>query len=196
MKYKVGDKVRVRKDLAEKEYPMEDEQYGHVAVSYMCELRGKVVTISNAMRTGYFIKESGYYWTDEMFEGLANEKKILITSDGTEMLARLYVDGKVVKRATAKCSPEDKFDFNVGAKLAFERLCEPELEKKEEYYNGKVVCVSNENNPQIYTVGKIYQFVDGKFTDDNGADMPQLCKIKDFKQWQKYTSSKFIEIKE
>lgn len=124
------------------------------------------------------------------------DKKIVITTDGVETLARLYENGKVVKKATAKCSPEDEFDFNVGAKYAFERLAEPAAEKKEEYYNGKVVCVKVNSNPGIYTAGKIYQFVDGRFIDDTGNQMPRRRQMKDFKEWQKYSASEFIEIKE
>jgi hypothetical protein len=48
--------------------------------------------------------------------------KIVITAEGAETLARLYDGSKVVKSATAKCSPDDKFSFKTGAKLAFERL--------------------------------------------------------------------------
>jgi hypothetical protein len=49
-------------------------------------------------------------------------KKIVITADEKETLARLFEGGKVVKSATAKCSPEDEFDFATGARLAFDRL--------------------------------------------------------------------------
>lgn len=60
-------------------------------------------------------------------------QKIVITTDGKTTLARLY-DGKtVVKAAEAVCSPSDTFDFNVGAKLAMERLTgetETDSEKK------------------------------------------------------------------
>lgn len=48
----------------------------------------------------------------------------------------------------------------------------PKKEKKPEYYNGKVVCVSNENKPFIpirgFTVGKVYSITDGIITGDTG----------------------------
>ena len=62
--------------------------------------------------------------------GIGDRIKIVITHDGKTTLARLYEDNKVVKSATAKCSPDDTFDFETGAKLAFERLIGGE--KKEE----------------------------------------------------------------
>lgn len=73
-------------------------------------------------------------------------------------------------------------------------------EKKPELklYNGKVVCVEVNNNPNLYTVGKIYQFKDGNLIADNGGAYPGTIytQIHTFKDWAKWTSSKFIEIKE
>jgi hypothetical protein len=71
MKYKVGDKVRVRKDLSI------DEDYGIVYCDVeMAKMAGTVVTINKITNTGlYQIKEDSekYFWTEKMFEGLANE---------------------------------------------------------------------------------------------------------------------------
>lgn len=97
--------------------------------------------------------------------------KIVITTDGKTTTARLYEDNKVVKTAEAKCSPEDTFDFKIGAKLAFERLTQEEPPKPK-YYNGKVICTSNKFNPsqtiEGFTVGKIYEIIDGVITADDG----------------------------
>ena len=69
MKYKAGDKVRVREDLVDgKEYG--DDSF----VDEMGPLRGEVVEIERVRPAGYSIKEDDgeWGWTDEMFEGLAN----------------------------------------------------------------------------------------------------------------------------
>lgn len=56
----------------------------------------------------------------------AEMPKILITTDGTTTLARLYEGKKVVKSAEAKYNPADlatfPFDFTEGAGWAFEKL--------------------------------------------------------------------------
>lgn len=65
MKYKVGDKVRIRKDL------VTGGSYGcSVAVDDMTDMAGSVVTIESVGSIGYYIEEDpdGYCWTDEMFE--------------------------------------------------------------------------------------------------------------------------------
>jgi hypothetical protein len=70
MKYKVGDKVRVKKDL------VIDSSYGREDfVEEMKSFIGKIVTISKVIDEEYMILEDDgdYAWTDEMFEGLANE---------------------------------------------------------------------------------------------------------------------------
>ena len=59
--------------------------------------------------------------TKEKIELVANSK-IVITADGAKTLARLYEGDKVIKRAEAKCAPEDTYDFRKGAELAYNRL--------------------------------------------------------------------------
>lgn len=74
MKYKVGDKVRVRSDLEE------SETYGnHTFVKQMEKYKGKLVTISEEHQRFYYIKEDedencNWCWTNEMFEGLVEEE--------------------------------------------------------------------------------------------------------------------------
>ena len=70
MKYKVGDKVRVREDL------IEFEHYKEVLfVPSMSSFKGKIVTIYYTTDIGYKIKEDSkrYYWTDDMFFGKVSE---------------------------------------------------------------------------------------------------------------------------
>lgn len=63
MKYKVGDKVRVRSDLKV------GKGYGeHAFVHNMFKFVGKIVTIESVWKRGYRIEEDTYWWTDEMFE--------------------------------------------------------------------------------------------------------------------------------
>lgn len=68
MKYKVGDKVRVRKDLKV------NEKYGGMkfndVMSWHC---GETVTIGDVSYGRYRIAGCGNYWTDEMFEPVEEE---------------------------------------------------------------------------------------------------------------------------
>lgn len=71
MKYKVGDKVKVRSDL------VKDNWYGYyVYVSAMDNFKGEQ-TIREIRDDGYLIYGdcSNYRWTDEMFEDKVEENK-------------------------------------------------------------------------------------------------------------------------
>lgn len=178
MKYNVGDKVRIVSEWG--------EGCGQNERGEMNKWLGKNMTI-RAIYYGcsYKMKEDvtewrgdGWLWNENCIAGLACEKKIVITSDGTETTARLYDGKKVVKTATAKCSPEDKFDFETGATIAFDRLFE-KYEKKEEpkHFSGKAVCVK----PYFgFTVGKIYEFAAGRCFDDDGELRFGFAKLVDF----------------
>lgn len=80
MKYRVGDVVRVRKDLniSKDDYHMDDDGSSVCIVFKMLEFAGKYVTIKRAIDTldyadawarGYMIEEAeeAFIWTDEMF---------------------------------------------------------------------------------------------------------------------------------
>lgn len=65
MKYKVGDKVRVREDLKE------GERYGkYYFVPPMWEYIGQIVTIKKVCSNRYYIAEDigTWTWTDKMLE--------------------------------------------------------------------------------------------------------------------------------
>lgn len=79
MKYKVGDKVRVREDLSI------DEKYGSLCV--VAEMiKKKIVTIASVHDGYYKVVEDNYEWADEMLNGLAEdeltaEEAIIIKSE-------------------------------------------------------------------------------------------------------------------
>lgn len=128
------------------------------------------------------------------FELIQNQK-IVITTDGRETLARLYEGGKVIKSATAKCHPDDAFDFMVGATVAFNRIITP-AEEEPKYFTGKAVCVKSDRSSLI--VGKIYDF-----SENNGCGKSERCQIlpKPFQSVDEINRAfgercKFLEIKE
>lgn len=72
MKYKIGDKVRVRSDLAV------NKSYGHLTLyNFMGEFRGKIAEVKGVSSNGdYCLKLKGkdfasFYFSEEMIEGLA-----------------------------------------------------------------------------------------------------------------------------
>ena len=69
MKYKVGDRVKVRADLSNKVYT--STEYGltiQTVVSPMLLLAGKHTVITEVDGYQYKIEGSGFRWVDSMFE--------------------------------------------------------------------------------------------------------------------------------
>lgn len=113
-KFKVGDKV-----IAKKGAP-----YGITTNGW----RGVVIGIG---KTSYMMRVKGHGFSEKA-DVLVEQKyfdldtscnqKIVITTDGITTTAKLYSGKTVIKTATAKCSPDDTFDFETGARIAFNRL--------------------------------------------------------------------------
>lgn len=125
-KFKVGDKV-----IAKKSTPYNVTTNGWT---------GEVISVNP--NSGYIKVESEHdeHYTGcfdvnpKYFDLLPNKtnEKIVVTTDGKTTTAKLYNGKTVVKTAEAKCSPDDEFDFLVGAYLAVSRLCGVDSSTKED----------------------------------------------------------------
>lgn len=259
-KFKVGDRVRFRTwDDMEKEFGLDDD--GDIKcrccfsnnMRYLCgtearikKLDGKDVALEDFTSTGAV----GYPWnfsTDMLEPATETRQKmfptIVISTDGKTTKAVKRMEKTEIKRATARCSPEDSFDFDTGAKIAMERLLHTELSSagskfkftlgdviignekassryaitregwigvvvetfkngdvrarssdssavfrlepeyfdrcdfktKPRFYSGKVVCTGSAD--PSFTVGKVYEFADGKCRDNDGTPRPTFVRI-------------------
>ena len=166
-KFKVGDRVRVLRNVT--------------GLSTKDTYVGNVYEIANIQYdngrwgTAYGIGEKFVIWDSEIEPATPNTK-ILITTDGTTTLARLYEGNKVVKSAEAKCAPSDKFDFTTGANLAYDRLMRSDglvktipAEKPQDKPAVKLYCVKGYDPGNGLTKGKIYEIRSGEaLVYDNG----------------------------
>lgn len=169
MKYKVGDRVRITTDKSKSnKWNLKGE---------MDKWLGKVMTISCIKGYYYYEMEEdcrencgvGWAWNEDMIDGLADERKIVITTDGKITKARLYNGRKLEEIATVKCSPEDEFDFRIDAELAVERLF------TDVFFTGKAVYTGDGLLTIGQTIGKIYEFKNGFYYDDDNVKHPVIC---------------------
>lgn len=180
LKFKIGDRVRIVKNIWMPPNPGEDVGIGEVRT---------ITNVYPNRKYPYELNGDWFYgWCDEELERVPNDK-IVIRHDGKTTTATLFCDGVTKKKATANCAPEDKFDFATGAEIALKRLFNKEdagMQKIEtpKYYSGKVVCVESDY-PYDFTVGKVYTFEDGVVKDNRGASRYVGHKIKDLSEIKK-----------
>lgn len=123
-KFKIGDRVRAIKEGYGNDYiigkvgtiiayPSHWDAW--IGVEFDDNIKGHAC--SNKGKPGY----CWYCKADTLVPVV--EQKIVITTDGVKKTTATLYDGKQVAiTAVAKCCPSDEFDFETGAKLAFERL--------------------------------------------------------------------------
>lgn len=98
---------------------------------------------------------------------------IVITSDGVTTTATRRLGKDIQASATARCNPGDTYDFDEGARIAFERLQGRDpFPEKPEAYNGRMICV--ESPFPWWTVGKVYDVTYGRITANDGDVYPPL----------------------
>lgn len=110
MKYKVGDKVRIREDLV-----TGGNYGGYVAVDDMTDMCGSVVTIEDVDKSGYGIKEDpkGYTWTDEMFEPVEE----MSVEEAIEILAELCMKQYTCSKCPIQCIDRKKHALVLEEKI-------------------------------------------------------------------------------
>lgn len=110
-------------------------------------------------------------------EALKDIDKIVVTKDTREdnkVICRAYSGNTVKYTYDAKCSPDDIFDFNIGAKLAVDRLYDgydmtPKAKRKP--YNGKIFIRTDVRkfsflDPDYFSrENKIWEVRNGKIID-------------------------------
>lgn len=88
MKYEAGDKVKVRSDLEK------NKGYGGwYASESMVKMRGEIVTIRGVGSSAYELEENDLMWTDEMFEGLAEDE--LTAEEAIKILGEICCENEL-----------------------------------------------------------------------------------------------------
>lgn len=175
-KYNVGDRVVIEESNIE----------------WFVKLAGKTGVITERFEWGHGLGYNYRVYPDDwgkvdMEKGIWCKVKCLvkepcndkvgITTDGVTTTATLYSKNTKVRTATAKCSPDDEFDFTVGAKLAMDRLypdkIEPKTDPTPKYLNCKFTVTDLTRDADDYiTDGKVYTMIDGRFENDLGSKWP------------------------
>lgn len=192
-KFKIGDRVKILDGSKINRYA------GGWCVS-MHKYCGSIATVKERGTTKdgrkYYSLDIGdiefAFMFDERGLKMANEeRKIVITTDGTTARAALYDGHKLIREAKAICSKEDTFDFETGAKIAFERLtakpAEPKHKKALKPLNTKIFVIDGHSDIKS---GHIYEIKDGKINLDNGWKFPVCGSLYSMDDVHKYFNGK------
>ena len=95
------------------------------------------------------------------------EFKLIITSSGDTTTAKLIHGKDVAKEATVTRYSKDEYSEKAAVEAVTKKIF-GEDEKKEELFNGKVVCLMDLTYIPKYTKGRVYEFVNGNCKDDCG----------------------------
>lgn len=160
MKFKVGDKVKIKEwDNPLKIFGIDDNDPVNVfarTANIGYEDGGAVfaVTKRNPLLRRYTVKkcDGEETWTvsEKLLEPIGN--KIIITTDGEETIAKLCGGDVVVRMEKVSVSPAEEFDFRPQARRAFDKLT---CEKAEYVYSAKYKIVNNLFTNHNIELGKI-----------------------------------------
>ena len=201
MKFKVGDKVRAIDGYA-KGYEgivVESSDSHGVILCRFKNFKGHNGRGCTKRGKDYDTSDHWYASEDEIELILRPNETIVIYRKDDKVIA---LDKRTGKKTEAKCHPDDEFNFETGAKLAFERLLE-EPEKEERYYNGKIIFTKGDH--VFFKTGHIYEIIDGKFANTQlpiGYAFKSLQDIEDYftkgvepqPKWSSLETLKFIEV--
>lgn len=173
MKFKKGDRVRIKKF---KERPRGWNDCGE-----MDHLMGKVVEIKDISRLCgnplVYDSKNNRTWMIHPNECEPVNDCIVIYRKDNEVIAHNKVTDE---KAVAKCSPDDTFDFETGAKLAFDRLVNTVREVVRPAKPGEYIkIIDHDDNPyNEYKLGDVLKVV--KYTGgDNYIDEKWKAYYKD-----------------
>ena len=190
MKFKVGDRVKVRKDL--KKYTF----YGGNRVNEeMFMHRGQILTIRAIDGKSYLMEEDNWYWTDEMFEdreeyNYEDLKKSLIgtkiTFENGEVLVKdddgNYDNAKHWREELDLKKLEDKF-MKLGKiikieepeyKTVYESKVEILDEAEKRYLRNFITPFKNsiETIRRLYSPTKKKDYIQIRYRDDRPTNFP------------------------
>lgn len=103
----------------------------------------------------------------ELIKTAEPEFKLIITSKGDTTTAKLIHGKDVAKEATVTRYSKDEYSEKAAVEAVTKKIF-GEDEKKEELFNGKVVCLMDLTYIPKYTKGRVYEFVNGNCKDDYG----------------------------
>lgn len=166
--FKVGDRVRIV-----------DNRYTNCKVGDIGTIKG--IRLCGALPYAFELDhdmEGGFHSCDGFtnvnrgqwvcsvnIELIEPEFKLVVISKGDKTKAKLYREESLEKEVEVNRYYKDEYSEKAAVEAVTKKIF-GEGEKKEELFNGKVVCLMDLTYVPKYTKGRVYEFVNGNCKDD------------------------------
>ena len=169
-KFKVGDRVRIV-----------NKKYTHCKVGDIGTIK-YIDSVSTLLKyivefdredelftscNGRTKDNRGQWVSDYNIELIEPEFKLVIISKGDKTKAKLYRGESLEKEVEVNRYHKDEYSEKAAVEAVTKKIF-GEGEKKEELFNGKVVCLMDLTYIPKYTKRRVYEFVNGNCKDDCG----------------------------
>lgn len=168
MKFKVGDKVRVRKDLISGTWFRDC-----LVTRDMCEMGGKEAVIRKVHKKGYVLSTKGteWIWTDEMFEPANEMPQTPLGFHTGEKLFFGLDDGSASTITNAVKAFLDQADFKdmPPIEMSLRKSNEPDMIQKPPHYNKFTF-------QPIDIIAEVTNYYEGSTAFHIGTVLKYLCR--------------------
>ena len=132
-RFKVGDRIKATDTTGKYGYTSAKNHWEGIVTELRPERSKTLIKVKTTQCDKQAAVNQEFWVNSEHFELIELQQPIItIYRNGNVTTAFLEENGRGAGRAVAKCSPEDEFSLEIGAKLALERLFEefkPHLER-------------------------------------------------------------------
>lgn len=123
MKFKIGDRIRPKKSVSKYTYTNLENNWEGKVTGFKATPLSPIMVEAVTTKCKY-PEKLGHHFTvcEEQFELVEDSVELHVTAKGNVTTAVKKVNGKVVARAEAKCSPRDTYDAETGIRIALAKL--------------------------------------------------------------------------
>ena len=129
------------------------------------------------------IKNNRGQWVgDGNIELIEPEFKLVIISKGDKTKAKLYRGESLEKEVEVNRFYKDEYSEKAAVETVVEKMFDEEEKEESEdnLFNGKAVAIDDESGSAFtITRGRVYEFIDGRFCDDNSHCTPKYPYTND-----------------
>lgn len=117
----------------------------------------------------------GQWVSDDNIELIEPEFKLVVISKGDKTKAKLYRGESLEKEAEVNRYHKDEYSEKAAVEAVTKKIFDEEEKEESEdnLFNGKAVATEDESD-SVFTItrGRVYEFINGRFYDDNSHYTP------------------------